>query len=109
MPEVIGTSIVPDVPVPFTSDGALTDTGRSTTGIRTLVGPERVTEPLAHLPNGAFVRVNSKLTVSMSPARFATKESSLRKVRNPGTLAEIFQTPFICEVKVRRNVEVAVS
>ena len=62
------TGTEPVVPVPLTSAGAATATGRSATGSRTTTGPFRVTKPLANLVSGAVVRVNVSSAVCVEPA-----------------------------------------
>ena len=99
---VMVTSVEPSVPVPSADSGALTETGRSATGIRSLVGPDRTILPNANSPNGASVRAKVTASSSMSPTRPATRVAGASAVK-PGMSTRTFQVPFIedCSVRVK--------
>lgn len=48
IPATSGIATLPAVPVPLTSGGTATLTGRNAIGRRTVVGPVRVMKPVAH-------------------------------------------------------------
>jgi hypothetical protein len=91
----------PSAPVPATVAGDLSATGRSATGIRTRVGPVRVTKPLANCVSGASVRVNVNATGTSCPTDVMVTDGLSVVTVKPGTSTATFHVPVRRPVNVR--------